>query len=78
MRNFLELMTMSLASFKRKVNEKGVEMNNNQLFLNNFINHTCINHIFIPFCEKISIKHQYININMHLIPKVTSSSTLAV
>ena len=52
MRQFLELITMSLASFIRKVNRKGVEINNYQLFLMDFINHTCINHIDIHFFVK--------------------------
>ena len=45
---------MGLASFIRKVNRKGVEMNNSQLFLNNLINHTLTILIFI-FVNKITI-----------------------
>ena len=52
MQNFLELMTLSLASIIRKINRKGVELNNYKLFFKNYINHTCNNHIDLHLCEK--------------------------
>ena len=36
MRKFLDLITMRLASFIRKVNRKGLELNNYQLFFKEF------------------------------------------
>ena len=77
MRKFLELMTMSLASFIRKVNRKGVQMNNYNLFLKNFINHT--RHVFIIlifiFMKKKKNNNYIKKKKMLLILKVTCSST---